>query len=56
MIVICASIDLTKKEREGECATCDTISSILHLHHHELIHTLKGKFHNVFLVYCQRPS
>ena len=43
-------------ERERERETCDTTNSILHLHHHELVHILEDKFRNACLVYSPHPN
>ena len=43
-------------ERERERETYYTTSSILHLHHHELVHILEDKFCNAFLVYFPYPN
>ena len=45
-----------ERERERERETCDTTSSILRLHHHELVHILEDKFRNAFLVYSPHPN
>ena len=44
-----------ERARKGKVHTYDITNNTPHLHHHEPIHILEGKFHNAFLVYYQHP-
>ena len=55
-VFVCMHTVDSNMERERERETCDTTSSILHLHHHEPVHILEDKFRNTFLVYSPHPN
>lgn len=44
-----------ERARKGKVHTYDITNNTPHLHHHEPIHILAGKFHNASLAYYQHP-